>query len=511
MMVLGTRKAMSRVHQKKHDIPGFKSVLNLLHHAAIQLCRGFVDARGVDKDNLCRWVSGVGAAFLPQRNLQNPMDACARRLRFVGNDGELLAEQCIQQCGLARIGASDDGNETGTKWHSIYYALHGPFRSYCPLHWSFMTPRLHRAYRKGTFLILGVVLSRAALTQSVPNFRSTQIHDDHRVTFRYFSPAASQVELVLENNSQRFPMRRESNGIWSVTTGPLRPEIYGYRFAIDGRAQTVHDPQNPSRRYGNDLLLIPGHPPEPWEDTGAPRGTVVRHEYVSKFVIGLPGNRSEFLVYTPPGYDPHGKPYPVLYLLHVWGDRPDSWDRFGQANLILDNLIAQKKARPMVVVMPLGYGEMRFSEDYDLWNDPKAVEKNLRLFENALLDEVIPQVRSRYNVRRDANGTALLGASMGGLESMIIGLGHPDRFGWVGGESSALKNLDFEAELPSFSKTDTPVWMACGRDDELLESNRRLANWLRTKGQNVVLQEPEGTHSYIVWREGLVRFASTIF
>jgi len=357
--------------------------------------------------------------------------------------------------------------------------------------------------------LLGLSLPMAA--QKIPDFRSTEIHSDRSVTFRYFDPKATRVDLVLENRADRIAMQKNASGVWGVTTPPLRPEIYGYRFAINGQARTEHDPQNPVRRYGNDLLLIPANPPEPWEDAGAPKGKVDSHQYLSRVVVGLPGNRSEFVVYTPPGYDPKAKPYPVLYLLHVWGDQPDSWNRFGQANLILDNLIAQGKSRPMVVVMPLGYGDIKFSEDYDLWKSPAAVERNLRLFEKALLTEVMPQVESMYNVRRDAQGTAILGASMGGLESLMIGLSHGDRFGWVGGESSALKNLDFGAEIPSFAKGAHPVWMVCGRDDDLLESNRLLAQWLRGKGQAVELEEPEGTHSYIVWREGLVRFASMIF
>jgi enterochelin esterase family protein len=374
-----------------------------------------------------------------------------------------------------------------------------------------MTCCSNKAFRTLALVILGLSLSFSSAAQTAPSFRSTEINSNNSVTFRYFAPAARSVELVLENRAARVPMRKEPNGVWSVTTGPLRPEIYGYRFALDGKAKTVHDPQNSSRRYGNDLLLIPGHPPEPWEQAGAPRGAVTTHEYVTKYVVGLPGNRSSFVVYTPHGYDRAGKPYPVLYLLHVWGDRPESWDCFGQANLILDNLIAQKKARPMIVVMPLGYGEMRFADDYDLWNNPAAVERNLRLFEKALLNEVIPQVASMYNVRKDPDGTAILGASMGGLESMMIGLGHPERFGWVGGESSALKNLNFDTELPHFSPSARPVWMVCGKDDELFESNRRLADWLRSRGQKVQMEEPEGTHSYIIWREGLIRFASTLF
>ncbi len=370
----------------------------------------------------------------------------------------------------------------------------------------------HVAYRVTLACLVPVLLSCFVSAQQAPNFLSTEIRADHSVTFRFFEPHASRVELVLENLPNKLAMQKNLSGVWSVTTSPLRPEIYGYRFAVDGSAKTVHDPQNKQRRYGNDLLLVPGTSPEPWEQTNAPKGSVTSHSYTTKIVTGLPGNQSDFVVYTPPGYDPKAKPYPVLYLLHCWGDRPDSWNRFGQANVILDNLIAQGKAKPMVMVMPLGYGEMSFAADY-LWENKAAVESNLKLFERALLEEVMPQVEKLYNVRHDPQGTAIIGASMGGLESVIVGLNHSDRFGWIGGESSALKNLDFAALTASRTAGLPPrlVWMVCGRDDDLVDSNRRFASWLRGKGATVTLEEPEGTHSYIVWREGLVRFASMIF
>jgi len=353
-----------------------------------------------------------------------------------------------------------------------------------------------------------------ASAQQAPDFRSTEIHSDRSVTFRYFGPHASQVELVLENRAAKLPMQKGSDGIWSITTSPLTPEIYGYRFAIDGSAKTEHDPQNRQRRYGNDLLLVSGKPPEPWEANGAPQGKVTTHTYTTKIVTGLPGNKSSFVVYTPPGYNPKAKPYPVLYLLHCWGDSPDSWNRFGQANLILDNLIAQGKARQMVIVMPLGYGEIGFANDYGLWEDKAAVERNLRLFERALLEEVMPQVERGYNVRRDAEGRAILGASMGGLESLTVGLNHGNLFSWVGGESAALTNLDFAATLGRL-RADDPnrrlIWMVCGKDDDLIVSNQGFAKWLQGRGAAATLETPDGTHSYIVWREGLVRFASFIF
>jgi enterochelin esterase family protein len=241
---------------------------------------------------------------------------------------------------------------------------------------------------------------------------------------------------------------------------------------------------------------------------------VSSHSYTTRIVTGLPGNKSSFVVYTPPGYQSKGKPYPVLFLLHCWGDDPDSWNHYGQANTILDNLIASHKAVPMIVVMPLGYGEMGFAKDYGVWNDRAAIERNLQLFERALIEEVMPQVERSYNVRRDASGRAILGASMGGLEGLAVGLNHSDLFAWIGGESSALKNLDFETLLGGFQGEDSNrrlIWMVCGKDDELLGSNQQFAKWLRDKGATDALETPDGTHSYIVWREGLVRFASAIF
>jgi enterochelin esterase family protein len=342
-----------------------------------------------------------------------------------------------------------------------------------------------------------------ASAQQPAKFRSTEIHADRTATFRFVAPKATKVELLLENRAARLPMQKSSDGIWSVTTGPLAPEIYGYRFSVDGQA-TVRDPQNSSKRYGNSLLVIPGDSPQPWERTAAPRGTVTHHAYRTRAVVGLPGEESEFVVYTPPSYDPKARPYPVLYLLHVWGDEPGSWVEFGQANVILDNLIAQGKARPMVVVMPLGYGEMSFSKDYGLWNDRAAVARNLDLFSKALLTEVMPQIEQTYNVRRDPGGRAILGASMGGLESLAIGLKHPETFAWVGGESAALQHQDFAELLAGFDPKAPGrrlVWMVWGKDDELAGDNRRLADWLKAKGQSVEFTEPEGTHSYIVWRE----------
>src|SRR5215470_16406874 len=199
--------------------------------------------------------------------------------------------------------------------------------------------------RRIASVLLGCALMAAA--QASPNFKSTEIHKDGTVTFRFYEPHALQVALVLENHADWIAMQRGPGGIWSVTTEPLRPEIYGYRFALNGSPRTVHDPRATAHRYGNDLLLIPGNPPQPWEDAGAPKGALERRGYTSKVVANLLQGKAEYVVYTPPGYSKTGKPLPVLYLLHVWGDYPGSWVDLAQANLILDNLIAAGKAHPM--------------------------------------------------------------------------------------------------------------------------------------------------------------------
>jgi enterochelin esterase-like enzyme len=364
--------------------------------------------------------------------------------------------------------------------------------------------------------VLPVALLLAFLTASLaaqpPTYKSTEVHPNNTITFRYYDPTATKVELILEDTPATLPMQKASTGIWIITTPPLKPEIYGYRFAVDGK--THHDPLNSATRYANNLVVVPGDTPQPWDPTDVPHGEITPHTYTTRVVLGLPQNQSEFIVYTPPGYNPKAKPYPVLYLLHVWGDRPDSWNRFAQANIIFDNLIAQGKAKPMIVVMPLGYGDMKFAEDYNVWSDTTAIDQNLTLFTQSLLTEVMPQVQALYNVSQNRNERAIIGASMGGLESLTIGLNHTAQFAWVGGISSAVQSLDYVQQLKSFDPAIANLrllWIACGTGDELIEPNRHLAAWIKSKGTPITIEEPTGLHSYIVWRESLIHFASLLF
>jgi enterochelin esterase family protein len=151
------------------------------------------------------------------------------------------------------------------------------------------------------------------------------------------------------------------------------------------------------------MVLVPGTPARPWELVAVPHGTVHGHVYTTTVVEGLPANQSRYVVYTPANYPSQPTThYPVLYLLHGWSDWETSWTQVGQAHLIFDTLIAWGKAKPMVVVMPLGYGQMRFVQSgFGVWQDPTAVADNVRHFQEALLSEIMPQVEAGYNVRGD--------------------------------------------------------------------------------------------------------------
>jgi len=177
--------------------------------------------------------------------------------------------------------------------------------------------------------------------QAPERFHSTVIHPDHSVTFSYKDAAATKVTLSLEGVDKPMPMEKDAAGMWTLTTQPLTPEIYGYHFEADGDFRL--DPGNPHTTINiiniSNMLTVPGDSPQPWEPTDVPHGVLSHYIYTSGTVLGLPANQSAYYVYTPPGYDAKAKkPYPVLYLLHGWSDSETGWTAVGHANLILDNL-----------------------------------------------------------------------------------------------------------------------------------------------------------------------------
>ncbi len=366
-------------------------------------------------------------------------------------------------------------------------------------------------------LTIPLAVSVRALGQATASFPSHEVHPDGSIAFRYQDPAAGKVLLNLEGATEPLPMEKDSNGVWSVVTPPLPPEIYGYAFKVDGRAQS--DPKNPVIipnliSVGN-MVTVPVNVPQLWEARDVPHGVVHRHFYTSKVVSGLVDGQSEYYVYTPPGYDPKkGKRYPVLYLLHGWSDMANGWTAVGQANFIFDNLIAAGKVKPMLVAMPLGYGDMKFVTSGDgVWDDDAAIKHNVSLFSQALLTEVVPQVESEYHVSKQRDDRAITGLSMGGLESLTVGLTHPELFGWVGGFSSALVQHDGErfSALNGKSANLHLLWIACGTEDHLITPNRKFIAWLKSKDVPVTAIETPGMHTWMVWRDNLAHFAPLLF
>jgi len=358
--------------------------------------------------------------------------------------------------------------------------------------------------------------------QPPPSFVADPVvNPDRTVTFHVIAPPSAAVTVALEGVKDPIPMTKESPGVWTLTTEALAPEYYSYHFEVNGHY--VLDPRNvmvkTSYVAAGNGFLVPGAAPEPWETTAIPHGEIHHHFFTTHVVKGLERDQDQFFVYTPPGYDPRGKmKYPVLYLLHGWGDPAGGWSAIGHANDIFDTLIAEGKAKPMIVVMPLGYGDMRFVRDgWGVWSDPAAIDRNTTLFSQTLLTEVLPQVEGLYNVSAKREDRAIAGLSMGGLESLTVGLEHTGMFAYVGGFSSAVHRLKPETLADSGHGLDPKtadlrlLWIACGTEDGLIEPNRRLIAALKAEGLAVTPIETPGMHTWLVWRDNLVHFAPLLF
>jgi enterochelin esterase-like enzyme len=341
-----------------------------------------------------------------------------------------------------------------------------------------------------------------------------EVHSDRTVTFRFEDPNAKEVKLDLEG-AKPVPMQKDVSGIWSVTTGPLIPDFYGYSFVADG--VSLIDPSNslmkPNLLHTESQVHVPGLPSLPWEVNGVPHGVVHHHFYKS----GVVGDERDFYVYTPPAYDSSApQNYPVLYLLHGFSDDASGWTAVGRANVILDNLIAQGKAKPMIIVMPLGYGAPEIvSHGFGAFSEAELRDRNMHRFVQTLLTEVIPQVEATYRVNKDRTSRAIAGLSMGGSESLLTGLNALDKFAWIGAFSSGGLSQDFSTDFPTLdSKANQQLrvlWIACGTDDHLIELNRKFRAWLASKGVRHTDVETPGGHTWMVWRRNLADFATLLF
>ena len=366
-------------------------------------------------------------------------------------------------------------------------------------------------------LLLAALPAFAQRTSHLPTINSREVNSDGSITFRYLNGSASKVEVDTDAAMKPLEMQRDSSGLWSVTTPPLPAEIYGYTFVVDGVEQL--DPYNDDVRpnivslFSN--VLVPGKPPAPWELTQIPHGNVTRHMLTTYIAHGLPMNQEPYFVYTPPNYDPkHKGGYPVLYLLHGWSDYGGGWLTVGKADLILDSLISTGSIVPMIVVMPQGYGEYSFvSAGRGVWEDGAKINNNLTLYSKMFMQEIVPAVEREYPIAKGRDNHAITGLSMGGLESLIIGVNHADYFAYVGGFSSALVHTDLNQLIldPGMARDLRLLWVACGTSDDLIKTNRNFVTWAKSKNLPVTPIETPGRHTWLVWRDNLTHFAPLLF
>jgi enterochelin esterase-like enzyme len=365
---------------------------------------------------------------------------------------------------------------------------------------------------------MSVSLSAADSTNRASRFRfppqpvSPEVHADRSVTFRVRAPNATNVAVNGEWGGGNKDMTKDENGNWSVTIGPLAPELYGYSFSIDG-FQTV-DPGNaavkPMRSPRTSILEVPGRPPLRHEfDPTVPHGTVRAHWYQSKAL----GRRRSLHVYTPPGYDRSRRDFPVLYLLHGSGDNDATWTALGRANVILDNLLAQKKVKPMIVVMTDGHAYV--APPGTGVTNVEARARGTAAYINDLLGDVMPFVEENYRTIERRDSRAIIGLSMGGGQSLAAGLNHLDRFAWVGAMSASTPDTNslqpVFSDVAATNKKLKLLWIAIGKDDFLLDRNERFRLALEERGIRHTYKVTEGNHSWPVWRKYLAEFAPLVF
>lgn len=373
-----------------------------------------------------------------------------------------------------------------------------------------------------------------------PQVASPDVHADNSVTFNLIAPEAQKVQITGDflppkkveygGNTYEMPgvadLVKNDKGVWTLTTEPLQPELYTYNMLVDG--VKIIDPLNVYNiRDINNLfsvLLIGGN-----QRADLYKVNKVAHGTVSKIWYESPtaGLTRRLTVYTPAGYETSGKEYPVLYLLHGIGGDENAWSELGRAAQIMDNLIAQGKAEPMLVVMTNGNisqeacpGETSEGFRVPTMMLPKTMEGS---FETAFPD-VVKFIEKTYRVKKDKAHRAIAGLSMGGCHSLFISINYPDLFDYVGLFSAAVDRQQNNQEgYPNiyadrnqkidrlFSKHPKLFWMGIGKTDFLMQSNNDLRAYLDSKNHKYTYLETEGGHIWRNWRIYLTEFTPLLF
>ena len=364
---------------------------------------------------------------------------------------------------------------------------------------------------------------------------SPEINPDHSVTFRLFAPKAVMVQLTgdflptrpieYEMGGQKLTydapgivdLKEGPGGVWTYTSAPLEGELYSYSFLVDGRK--AMDPSNIYQNrdiatWTNIFTLSAEKGDKGWyyEVHDVPHGSLAHVWYNSPTL----GTQRRLSVYTPAGYEDNPKAkYPVLYLLHGSGGDEDAWSDLGRTAQILDNLIAEGKAKPMIVVMPNG-----------VWFNQAAPGAAVNMFQPTMQNsrsqstieiedsfpDVMNFVEKHYRVAKGYANTAVAGLSMGGRQSCMLSMHYPNRFGYVGLFSGVATTEGNEAALDAvFAAHPKLYWIGCGKADGIMAGSRKLKEWCDAKGYPVTLYESEGGHIWRNWRVYLTVFAQQLF
>ncbi len=385
--------------------------------------------------------------------------------------------------------------------------------------------------------VFAVILVNA---QEIQQQRGTQVvspevSDDNSVTFRMYSENAQSVAV---NGSwmkmgETLEMKKGENGVWSAKTQVLGPSMYHYNFILDG--VSILDPKNPKAmrdgtRYAS-TLIISGKESEVFGVNDVPHGTITKVWYNSP---SLKLNRRMY-VYTPPGYEDSNTKYPVLYLLHGGGGDEDAWTSLGRANYILDNLIAEGKALPMIVVMTNGNANQTASvtdwskepeadqtfQQNDT-QDEQAVVDAITQFPNSLVKDVIPYIEKHFRVIANSENRAIAGLSMGCMQTQIIAMTNPELFQYVGCFSLGIHfNTPFDLIsnrilIPAYDKNlktmkNKLFYVGCGTEDFVYEGVQTLRKKLDEHNFKYIYNETGGGHTWANWREYLTDYAPRLF
>jgi enterochelin esterase-like enzyme len=362
-------------------------------------------------------------------------------------------------------------------------------------------------------ILFSVAQAQPSRPNSTPNdtLQSVRVLPDRKVVLSIYAPRATQVTVAGDFLKEYKPvvLANGGQGVWSATVGPLQPDVYSYDFTVDG--VKTFDPKNSRYKEGenglSNLFELPGQEADYAAIRKVPHGKVEKVWFASTVL----NNTGRMHVYTPPGYDKLKDKLPVLYLQHGGGDNDAAWTTVGRANFILDNLLAEGKIKPMVVVMPMGHPAPGFHMEPGTDTDP---------YYRQLFQDIIPYVEANYRVSTRREDRAYAGLSMGGIQALNIALFHPEKFGYVlplstGFFPPQLKTLEekYSSNLknPEINKLKL-FWIGMGGNTDIAFANgENTLKVLDKYGIRYQTNDYPAGHTFVTWRHNLLEFAPLLF